>query len=200
MNEPAYNFDASQGGTPQQIAKQLFSGEAKKPNSIGILPYSRGWDDDTASLNFEILITIYMEGLLNILEVIKKEYAKVNGSISDNDKLNWEVYKNIELDDLKFPVPWFKSIGYNIDITEYDACDDASKEYFNTSVKPDSYCKILLKFDPKDKLHFVRKLIVPDYTFLLCASYKQTNKLEKIYAVLSKGDKFYKIWFSPNHV
>lgn len=190
------DYDNAQSVSPEQLAKQLFSKKAADPCSICILPYSESHDNDAGSFNFEILLTIYLEGFMNILDVIKGNHLSQNPSDKNKKdyEIEYQVYKNITVDDLKFPEPWFRSFGYTINVTEYGP---GSKREFNNKIKPLSYCRTLLLFDPKDRLHFFMKGIAAKYTFILSGSYQPTGNLENIYTILSKGDKFYKISFKP---
>ena len=77
-------------GSPEQLAKKIFSKKPANPCSICIIPYSESHDNDAASFNFEILLTIYLEGFMNILEVIKSNHLSIN----PEDK-NKKDYKNI---------------------------------------------------------------------------------------------------------
>jgi len=197
MEEEYYNekIDNAQSSTPEELARQLFNNEPGEPCSKGILPVSKSYDTDAASLVFEILITIYLEGLMNIMAIQKSMYENELGEEYKNKKdydKDYEIYKNVTINDLKFPEPWFNSFGYRIFIEEYDK---KNRGKYNQKIKPFSYCRIILSFDPKDRLQFIFKKIENRYHFILNANYKPTNELTKIYAVLSKGDKFYKISF-----
>lgn len=174
-------------GTPEEIAKMLFSNKPDDPCSRCIIPYSEGAEEiqtvDKVSFNFEILLTIYLEGLMNIMDVIKQN----NELVADMD-----IYNNLSMSDLKFPDPWFKSFGYSISVTEYGA--DRRRE-FNNKIKPFSYCRIILSFDPKDRTVFIMKNITKKYHFLLSSNYRPTNVMEDMYAVLTKNDVSYVIKF-----
>ena len=187
-----------ESGSPAQLAQQLFSKAPCDSGSMCILPYSESHDNDAVSFNFEILLTIYLEGFMNILDVSKNNYILQNAISEDVNGYEIEnlIYKNITLEDLKFPDPWFKSFGYLINITEYEKKEFNTNE-FNTKVKSLSYCRVLLSFDPKDRIHFLMKGIASRYTFILSGGYKATNDITNIYAILSKDDKFYKISFEP---
>lgn len=193
------NVNKAESGSPEQLAEQLFRKKPGDSCTLCILPYSENQDNDAASFNFEILLTIYLEGLMNIFDVIKQNY--ISQSLKDtsktrDDELEYKLFKNhITIDDLKFPDPWFKSFGYTINITEYGP---ENEREFNKKIKPLSYCRVLFSFDRKDKIQFLMKGISKKYTFILNGSYKPINDLEKIYATLSKGDqKFYKVSFKP---
>lgn len=184
------NMDQAQSASPAELAQKIFSELPKDPGSLCILPYSQSFDNDLASFNFEILLTVYLEGLMNIMDVIKKNNQE--NANQNEELLERRIYSNINIDDLMFPDPWFKSFGYTINVTEYSK--DMYRQ-FNNKIKPFSYCRILLSFDLKDKLHFLMKGITTKYTFVLCANYKPCDKIEQIYAVLNNGDKNYQISF-----
>jgi hypothetical protein len=189
MNE---NYENARMTTPEDLARQLFNEQPGEPCSKQILPYTKTYDeDDKLTFIFEILITIYLEGFMNIMEILKETNKEEFKNIKDNEK-DYQIYKNITLDDLNFPQPWFNSFGFKIIITEYDR--NNRKEY-KRNVKPFSYCRILLSFDPQDRIQFILKNIQNKYHFILNASYKTSKNLEDIFATLSKGDKFYKISF-----
>jgi hypothetical protein len=186
--------------SPQDIAKMIFKSPPREPNSIQIVSYSKVYDEDETSLNFEIFITIYLEGFMNILQVIRDSYIDEGGSYGDKDDLDIykSVYADINIDDLRFPNEWFKSFGYKINISEYSPENQEELDNFKENIKPNSYCRILLSFEPRDQLYFIKNNNSNLYTFVLNGDYKITNKLENIFAILSKDDKFYKISFAVN--
>ncbi|AYV80961.1 MAG: hypothetical protein Harvfovirus11_23 [Harvfovirus sp.] len=185
--DPHPDISNAESKSPEQLAAEIFSTTPQNPCSICILPYSPDQENDAISFNFEILLTIYLEGFMNILDVIKQSHLSQNPK--DSEKKPYEIenliYTQITMEDLKFPEPWFKSFGYTIELTEY------------TKIKPGSYCKILLSFDPKDRINFLMKDIKTRYHFILNKTYKPTNDITKIYALLSKNNKFFKISFKP---
>lgn len=201
MNEIDEKIERAESGSPEELAIHLFNKQPGNPCSICILPYSESYDSDAASFNFEILLTIYMEGLMNILDVTKQDSLSENIKnikdikYKDDHEHEYAIYKNITIEDLKFPEPWFKSFGYTINVSEYNSETKLERREINNHLKPLSYCRTLLSFDPKDKMHFLMKGITKRYTFILSGSYTPTNLIEKIYTLLSKDDKFYKISF-----
>jgi hypothetical protein len=190
-------IDNAESGSPEDLARQLFSSKPGDPCSKQILTYSETSDNDASSFIFEILLTIYLEGLMNILDVIKQQYLEENtaGTGRGDYELENKVYKGVTVDDLMFPEPWFKSFGFTVSIVEYDTANKRAMKDLNNNIKPLSYCRTLLSFDPKDRVHFLMKGIDKRYTFILNSSYKPTSDLEKIYAILNKDDKFYKVSF-----
>lgn len=188
MNE---NYDNAPMTTPEELARKLFNEDPGEPCSKHIFPYSKNLDEDNASFIFEILITIYLEGFMNIMQLLKETNKDKFINMTDSEK-NYKIYKDITLDDLNFPQPWFNSFGFKIIITEYGK---DKRKIYKRDVKPFSYCRILLSFDPKDKIQFILKNIQNKYHFILNANYRATDNLENVYAILSKDDKFYKISF-----
>lgn len=190
-------IDNAESGSPEDLAKQLFSKKPEDPCTKHILTYTETFDNDSTSFLFEILLTIYLEGLMNIIDVIKQNYLSQNPL--DANKKDYEIestfYKTITVDDLLFPEPWFKSFGFAINVVEYGPENKREFKNFKNNIKPLSYCRTLLSFDSKDRIHFLMKGINKRYTFILSGSYQPTNDLEKIYTILSKDDKFYKISF-----
>lgn len=187
------NITNAESKSPEELAQQIFNSPPKKICSICILPFSNQYDNDAISFNFEILLTIYLEGLMNILEVLKKNYLQENSECKDKKSYEVEniIYNTaISIDDLKFPEPWFNSFGYSIQVTEYSSSDNLIHK-----IKQLSYCKILLSFDPKDRINFLMKDIKTKYHFILNKLYKPTNDLTKIYTLLIKNNIVYKISF-----
>lgn len=171
-------------GSPEQLAAQIFSSSPKDPCSICILPYSNTIDNDALTFNFEILLTIYLEGFMNILDVIKYKHLQDNPKDSERKsyELENDIYNRVTLEDLKFPEPWFRSFGYTIQIDEFRGIDR-------------SYCRILLSFDPKDRINFLMKDLKQRYHFVLNKKYRKVSDMENIYTVLVKDKKYFRISF-----
>lgn len=176
------DYESAESLTPEELAKKLFSAPPAEPCTQSILPHCDHQDNDVTSFNFEILLTIYLEGFMNMLDALK------NSEKSEN-----EIYNNMNSEDFNFPDPWFKSFGYSVNVVVYGS-DDLDKKEFN-KIKSKSYCKIILALNENDKLMFIMKNIQNRYHFILNSGYKKTNKLEEIFAVLSKGNNFYQISF-----
>ena len=179
--------------TPAEIAKKLFSDVPGDKCSKIIIPYDANNEIDTddacdiISFNFEILLTIYFEGIIYILNLLLNEPS--------NKKTEYEIYKNFTLNEFQFLEPWFNSFGFSVSVSEYKS-DSKSKQFVNNQLKPAMYCRTLLSFDPKDKPMFFIKSITEKYHFILNSSYKKTNNYNNIFTILSKDDKFYKISFT----
>lgn len=184
--------------SPEELASFLFNNLPVDPCSLGLLPYSENMDKDQASFLFEILITIYMEGILHGHRLY--EMLKTKTEISDTDR---EVKKinifDLSTENLLLCEPWFKSLGYMIFVEEYK-----EGEY---SFDKNEYCKILLKDNPIDSKIFTSKKINKPYHFVIFAGYKPTDKLENIKAIFyipkkksknsSEHDKIFTIKFKP---
>ena len=167
--------------TPKNIAKVLFSDDPKDPNTYCILPFSQKYDDDGASFNFEILISVYLESFMQIIDAKK----------TDNDTDEYKLFEMLILDDLMFPNEWFKSIGYVLTVKEYALASNIDR---------DAYCSIILSFNKAHILEFIKRNISERYHFILNKRYKKTDKLEEIYATVTKKNKIYKIYFSELNV
>jgi hypothetical protein len=178
-------IDQAESGSPEYLAQQLFSKEPEPRCSKSLIAYSQHADNDAVSFVFEVLMTIYLEGFMNILEVAKQKSAE--------DDADYQAYVHMTVDDLKFPEPWFNSIGYSIDVQEYEVESKPVKEI--SKLKSLSYCRVLLSFDQKDMFYFLINKVNKKYTFILNKSYIPTSKLEKIYALLTKDKKIYRISF-----
>lgn len=189
MDNIQEKMDLAETVTPESLAMKLFSKDAGTPCSNHILPYSAKTDNDTCSFMFEILLTIYLEGLMNILSVIKQNNDDNDDNNENDIDIDSKIYKNITINDLRFPEPWFKSIGFTINIREYTDKININK------IKSLSYCRILLWVEQKDKFYFLTNKVDKKYTFLLNRGYKMVNRIEKIYAILNKDDKLYQISF-----
>ncbi len=161
--------------TPEEISDFLFEETPADPCTLKILPYPSVMDNDETSLLFEVLITIFMEGMMKA----KKLYNILEENTSDN--INEEEYidvYNIQPDDLLICEPWFKSFGFLIFIEEFDVNNYIASE--------EDYCKIILKDDPNNSVYFNRNNITKPYHFILFSRYKSTNKLENIKALFHK--------------
>jgi len=178
MSEEDYYYEklgSAISSTPESMAKELFSKDPGDPCTNCILPMTEKYTEDNMTFIFEILITIYAEGFMNILDMRK------NNNIKD-------VYENCSMNDLLFLDPWFKSMGFTIQVTEIN------KKNYN-KIRGKSYCRIALAFDSQDMSLFLFKKISKRYHFLLNKDYEPTDKLENIYAILNKSGKSYKISF-----
>lgn len=155
---------------PENIAQILFTKEPGPEKSIGIFV-----DDSDAVYIFEVLITIYMEGMMILFNNL------------NNVDLNL-----MSIEHLIALRPWFKCLGFilNIDMFSSDNMDDVSEFFCDTKLKDNDY-----------KLFFELKGINKNYHFLGNALHPldshQDKDLKDIYTILKRGDSIYKIWFTP---
>lgn len=191
-------YDSAIELSPEELMKTIFSDLPKSPNSLCILPYSEEIENDVASFNFEILITIFMEAIMDIERLATMLATKQKIPISFDEK-HIDVYK-ITADILEVPKQWFNSFGYSYIVTE-EECKTKIIDYID-----DYYCKIILRDNPHDTEYFNMKRIDKPYFFLLGSKYTKTNKLENIKAVFLKPKKpkdinskemLYTIYFFP---
>lgn len=185
--------------SPEELASFLFDDLPVDPCSLSLLPYSHNIDKDQVSFLFEILITIYMEGILHGHRLYEMLSSKTQ--ISEN---NYPVKPKIIIDDfqlnnLMLCDKWLQSLGYHLIIQEYESD--------NYKFDDNEYCKIILKDNPNDQQIFNQKKINKPYHFVMFRAYKATNKLQNIKAVLYKPkndnnskDKIFTVKFNPFNI
>jgi hypothetical protein len=191
-------YDEAAEVSTDDLVRELFSHPPKPPRSLGILPYSADAEDDIASFNFELLITVYMEAIMDIQRLITILATKKTIEPSNEEK-KIDVFA-ITPELLEIPKVWFNSFGFSYVVTEQECVLKV------TDYVPDYYCKIILRDNPHDTEYFNFKRINKPYTFLLHTDYIPTNKLEEIKAVFSKPkipkdknskEMLYTIYFFP---
>jgi hypothetical protein len=154
--------------TPEKMAEVLFSQHPKDPLSICLLPFTDKLPSDEIAFNFEILMTIYMEGVIDVYRLVE---MLSNNTIIDR---NTDIYKqkinihDINIDVLELLKPWFLSFGYILNVTEYEnykgMIDDFNLKNY--------YCKIVLRDNPDDYGFFYHhKKINKPYHFLMNGGY-----------------------------
>ena len=180
--------DSAKTIDPESLQLMLFSGIPKPPCTYKILPYTEEGDADGASFNFEILLNMYMESVIDATRLATMLATK-ESILPDPDKLAKEkldIYSITEAQ-LKIPDPWFKSIHYNIRVLTYEPND--YNELLKEKACPQHYCKILIQDNPHDIGYFYARNIDKRFHFVLNLNYKTTNKLENITAVFTKPKK-----------
>lgn len=157
--------------SPLHIAQTIFNKPYQPPKSYCILNYD---ENSNVSIMFEILLTIYMEGI-NIL---------LNG------------WNNLNLDELSedllfTPNPWFNSLGFKLNIFEIN------KNLTDFDFYKNYYCKIKLKLD--EPVFFEMKNIDNDYHFVINGDFyhenKNENNIENLFAIYIYKNKIYQIQF-----
>lgn len=195
--------------TPENLSKILFSKLPADPCSISLLPMNDDNQDEPLSFEFifEILLAIYMEGIIDVTRLY--QMLSENRSIQAEDNIN--IYKkkldltHINLDVLNVLTPWFLSFGYMINIHEFiQNEDDIINEYGLNNY----YCKIILRENPEDFGVFFMRQIEKPFHFIINGKYEQDEikNISDLYAVFflpkNKNDplskkKLFTITFSP---
>lgn len=182
--------------SPYELADKLYNKKPQQPGSLRMLPCYDDMYDDEVSLLFEMLITIYMEGIIDghkLYQILTtKEDPQANIGLQSIN-----VYEIIN-EQLLLCAPWFSSLGYILFVNEYRA-----DEYVFDGGE---YCKIILKDNPQDKNYFTSNNIDKSYHFILYRNYNVTDNIEDIKAIfhrpknpndLNDYNKIYTIKFKP---
>ena len=157
--------------TPEEIAKEIFSTNAKNENTYSIIADSN--DNNDPYFTFEILLTILLEGF-DIL----------------SEGLNTIDSNNITKQHFIGMNPWFNSLNYNIDVL--------SIEKSNIKKYDDYYCKIIIK-NKSHKMFFDYKNIKKNYHFFINGKNINTEtEFENISAIFINDNTVYKIKFTHN--
>ncbi|ARF09363.1 hypothetical protein Catovirus_2_312 [Catovirus CTV1] len=172
MNIEGENF------SPEDLASFIFEELPNDPCSIKFLPYSVNMDKDETSFLFEILITIYMEGMMHghrLYDMLRLKKSISSDPESPRQKIN--VY-DLNKQKLELCEDWIKSLGFLTFVEEYKA----SEYIFDQN----EYCKILLADNPYDSKILKNKGVNKPYHFIIYAGYNPTNLLENMKAVFCK--------------
>ncbi len=153
--------------TVESIAKLLFSDRPKNIGQYQLFP-----SESDPELLFEILLTLFMEGIMilnNNLEEI--DFNSIDSSILHKKMCDLE--------------EWFRTISYDLFIDKIDR-DNRDNNH---------YCKILLK--STDSSYFVMKNIDKSYTFIINGDTDTSlSRLEDYKALFISNNTAYRIWFS----
>lgn len=155
--------------SPENIAKALFT---QPPETAKRYQIITGVESNDPSFIFEILLTIFLEGL-DIL----------TGGIDRTD------LDNLTLDYINNLKPWFASICFELKV---DVFDDTDKLLIDNY-----YCRIILNNKKADYMLFQLKRIEKNYHFLLSANFDKERKYElnDIFAIFKHRDQIYRIRF-----
>jgi hypothetical protein len=156
--------------TPEDVARQLFSREPMAPNSCQILAYDSGGD---MTYIFEVLNIILLEGM----NIVSNGFNNID-------------FNNLTCEHISSMNPWFRSLGFKINVDEYNNKDDRElfKEY---------YCRIVIR--ACDEMFFKIKRINKSYHFVLGGDYldmnRQKTNLKDLYCIFNHSNKTFKISF-----
>lgn len=152
---------------PEELAEIIFSNLPQATNSISLLPQVNeemnlnSGNNEYITYIFEILITIFMEGLMDskrLLEMV------INDKFIDKTENEYLNYYDINIDVLVFLEQWFKSFGYFVNIREYESNDEIDNQ--------NRYCEIILKSNPHQKGLFIyKKILDKEYHFTLNSNF-----------------------------
>lgn len=170
------DLNSLDGLSPKQIAEKIFTSSPASENSIQLIHDN----DETDIIDiFEILITIFMEGIMTVYHNLDEAVININ---------------DVSLDHLYALSPWFKGFGFKLFVNEYDLKNN-DESYINNY--NDQYCKIVVRNSPENSF-FVFNNIPDHYKFYINSKYAQdTDKenLKDIYSVFKINSKVYKIYF-----
>jgi len=156
--------------SPEGIAKAIFSNEPKPPFSYQIIAEQ---EQTNLPYIFEILIIILLEGL----ETLSGDLSKAQ-------------LDHFTKEHLTVLTPWFRSLGFDINIKECDEKDKPSYDKY--------YCRILFN-DTLNKVLFKLKKIEKNYHFLINGNNLDENEnktnLKELFAILSLNGITYCISF-----
>ena len=171
------NITELENFTPEGIAQSLFTHEPGLENSYQIIA-----EQELADLPyiFEILTIILMEGL----------------EILTGGDLSIANLENLSSEHIFALNPWFKSLGFSINVNVFNENED------DKSLYDKHYSKIIIK----DKAHgiiFEAKDINKNYHFFLNGDYLEENEnkvnLKDLHAILLNDDTIFKISFDLNY-
>jgi hypothetical protein len=196
--------------SPEKMAELIFSDLPADPVSIGLLPFNESDDidleTDAIAFNFEILLNMYMEGIIDVERLaqmlVTKEVVEM-----DPERYNKKIkIDEVTTDILELIKPWFVSFGYTIIVSELEIepNTDPIKEYGIENY----YCKILLRDNPEDYGVFYFKQLKTPYHFTLNAKFDSTQikSMKDMMAMFIKPkkrrdptskEKLFTISFSP---
>jgi hypothetical protein len=160
--------------TPEKLALRLLLDDLDEDLSGMLLPLNPepNKENDSASFLFEILITIFMEmifGLVNLMNSCEDESNNVDNAFSP-DMSNFDI--NAFLPKIKDK---FENVGIFLGIIEHNR-SDIEKSY--EKINNERYCRVILKYYHEDAPLFI-KYNVPDnlhYHMLLNESYEKRKK------------------------
>lgn len=173
----------------EDIAKFLYMKDPTEHNKIVLFPFMPSETNtpmenhEICSYIFEMLINLYLEGVMHTIKLFKMRYTEISESemekfLEDIENEKYEVldYKNMSANHLEFFNKWFTKLGFVIRVEQYNI-----KEY--KELHNDHFCKIILKNDPEYTGFFIYKNINKPFHFLVNPLFNKKEKLEDIWAI-----------------
>lgn len=169
-----------EGLSPSQVAERVFSQQYPPPEK-SVQLYC---ESDIANTNieyidlFEIFLTILMEGI----------FIKCS-------PVNTDTLKHFDANLLDRLRPWLKSMGFDINVSEYPPiCDELTKKEHNKY-----YCRVALKCDPTWETYFEMRNITNNYHFIFGGNSPNFKKkkctFDNLYCIFEVNHIIYKIQF-----
>ncbi len=171
--------------TTEKLIDHILSNPPQTSCSIGLLPEFDDNEPDATSCIFELLVDIYIEAIIDGERLYKM--LETNRAIERRPVTKVDIY-NIKKEYLEIPIPWFKSFGFTITVSEYESSD--FNKMHALKLIPHLYYKLLLRDNPNDNGYFVKKNINRPYHFIKNADYVNTNKIEDMSLLIVKPRNF----------
>ncbi|AYV78698.1 MAG: hypothetical protein Edafosvirus25_12 [Edafosvirus sp.] len=166
------DYDSLQDYDPETIAQIIFGKNPDKPCSHQILSLEN--DAGDASYIFEIILTIFMEGIMKL-------YNNLDGV--DLNHFNEDYLLALQ--------PWLHSLVFNLKI---EKCLTENIEKYG-----DYYCKIATKNHKEYETYFQNNDLPKKYRFFLNPIYAnecKKEKLDDLYATFIINDTVYILRFN----
>ena len=127
-------------GSPKELVEYLFSNDPLPPNTIQLSSDDNDGEEEDACYVFQLLSNILMESIGYLT--------------NDFTNLNLNDFNSSFINNLN---PYFKSMGFTINVKEYDKNDETYKDY---------YSRVILKNSDYETF-FIMKNINKPFHFLL---------------------------------
>jgi len=170
--------------TPEQLAWKLLMDDIDTSKVAQLLTFREGFgtDDNPITFTYEILITIFMEMIFDLV-LINHHANSDNIFVPDFDKFDINLFLPLLEEN-------FKKINIILNISTYDVQDDM--QY----ILDNRYCRVILRHI--DKQYFIEHEIEEElnYHMILNGLNKiHYNKLTDVYAIIIIKNNLFKIQF-----
>jgi len=175
--------------TTESLAWKLLMDDSEIQTCLQTLVDSQYPDSDPCTFTFEILLTVFLEMIVNTLKI---------EAMNNNEKF---VFK-CDAANLDNILPMLKkkflSIQYYLFVHPTDI-NDNNNLHINLLTKS-SYCRVIFRNNENDTRYFKvygsNVDINKPYHMILNRSYEKTTNISNVYAVCFIKDKMYKILFN----